>query len=97
MSSKQSQQPLESFKEAISPGYGKIKVEGDEVTAVIFDEEIDPIKLKFIGDGEFEIITEGLTYVALSMHLLFKIVKLIEEADEIIANFEYDDEGELVQ
>ena len=97
MSQTQSQHPLEKFKEAISPEHSKIKVEGDEVTAVIFDEEIDPIKLKFIGDGEFELITEGLTHVALSMHLLFKIVELIEEADEIIANFEYDDEGELVQ
>jgi hypothetical protein len=51
------------------------------VTAVIIDEELDPIECSFHYDGCVNINTEGLTYAILSIENLRTLIRLTNKAE----------------
>ena len=51
-------------------------------SVLIVDEELDPYQCVFNNDGCIEINTSGYTHITLSVEALYRIIELIEIAEE---------------
>jgi hypothetical protein len=51
------------------------------ITAKIYDEEIDLLKCQFNYDNCVEINTKDYSYITLSVNKLYSLIELIEKAD----------------
>lgn len=68
--------------EHLFPEAGLLKTNGENVTATLVDEELDPFECTFNYDGCVEINTSKTNYLTLSMTNLEQLLNLIGEADE---------------
>ena len=48
--------------------------------AIVFDAEVDPIKIKFLDDNNYEIETEGRSYIMIDSNFIDLIEELMVEA-----------------
>jgi hypothetical protein len=71
-----------SIEEDMFPGNGKIVINNGEVTALILDEEIDPIECLFNNDDCVQLNTKDYEYITLSVDNLEDLIRLIGEAGE---------------
>lgn len=81
-----------SIEEKLEPKAGQLQTKGSEVTAVILDEELDPIPLKFNYDNCVQIDTSELSYLTLNHDNLKTLSKLITEAENYFENFDWESE-----
>ena len=71
------------LEQQLYPNCNKLIQEEDCISAIILDEELDPIELNFNYDGCVEIQTDGLKYITLSVRHLENLILLIKEADNM--------------
>lgn len=64
------------------PESGKLIIKDDEISAVITDEELDPIKCDFHNDDCVQLDTDKYAYIILSRENLYKLIKLIDKAEK---------------
>lgn len=69
--------------EQLFPNAWKLKVEDEVTTAIIIDMELDPFECSFYNDDCVEINTEEFTHITLSKDDLYRLIDLIEEAEEL--------------
>lgn len=60
----------------------KLIIDGENVTATIIDDELDPINCSFNNDGCVEIDTKDYSYLSLSVDNLKQLIKLISLAEK---------------
>lgn len=84
----------ENKADMLYPKANKLQTNGSEVTAVILDEELDPIHCKFNYDDCVEIDSSELTYISLSQDNLQTLSRLIKEAEEYFEDYDWDSEDE---
>jgi hypothetical protein len=73
----------EDLEKAIFKSANKLIIgEDEEVTAIIIDEELDPIKCTFNYDGCVELDTTGYTHLSLSFENLKMLQKLLLKAEK---------------
>lgn len=78
---KKNEQNLIIDKE-LFPDSDRLIIKGEDVYAVIVDEEIDPIKCDFGYDGCVTINTENYSYLVLSIENLKTLLKLTKQAEK---------------
>jgi len=78
---------------ALHPESDELKQDEDgNITATIVDEELDAYKCRFNYDGCVQIDTEGYGWITLSKENLYRLMLMIEEAEERYE--EQDDEAD---
>jgi len=60
--------------------------ENEEVTAIIIDDELDPIVCRFNYDGCVELDTKKYTHLSLSFENLRMLKKLLSQAEKYFDN-----------
>ena len=84
----------EDIEDVLFPDNGILEKDSSGTyTAVVVDDELDPIKCTFNNDGCVEIDTEGYTYMSLSIENLYLMIELIKAAEDLYENESDDDEG----
>lgn len=63
------------------PESNKLIIEREQITAVIVDEELDPIDCSFNNDNCVNLDTEGYTYLTLSRENLEQLINLIDASE----------------
>ena len=80
-----------NIAKALHPESDELKTDKDgNITAVIVDEELDAFECQFHNDGCVQIDTEGYGWLTLSKENLYKLMLMIEEAEE-----QYDENKEV--
>ena len=63
------------------PESNKLIIEREQITAVIVDEELDPIDCIFNNDNCVELDTKDYTYLTLSRENLEQLINLIDASE----------------
>lgn len=84
----------ENIENVLFPNNGILeKDKNGTLTAVIVDDELDPVNCTFNNDGCIELNTKGYNTLSLSIDTLYQMIDLIEEAEEQY-DYESGDESE---
>ena len=72
-----------NIENVLFPENGQLKFDEDgNAEAQIVDIELDPIDCSFGNDGCVEIKTEDYSYITLSRENLYKLIELIDQAED---------------
>jgi hypothetical protein len=83
------------IKKMLCPKADILQINGDQASAVILDAELDEIECTFNYDMCVHINTSELSYITLTVENLYKLIDLIEEAEEFYENHEFSDDEEI--
>lgn len=72
---------MDIVKVLVPDAYKLKKIRGGGYKSVIVDEELDPFDVQFHGDNCIEINTDEMRYITLSVHTLYEMIEMIEEAE----------------
>ena len=72
---------LNDYIEAIAPKEGELQSDGETFFANMVDEELDPFRIDFTGDGCATINCKPYTYLSLNEDQLLTLLDLLEESE----------------
>lgn len=73
---------MKNIQDVMFPNNGELIIKGEEITSIIVDEELDPIKCSFNNDNCVELNTKKYNSIVLSIQNLYELIELIEQAKE---------------
>ena len=72
---------MKDFRDELCKNRDELIVNGEDLTATIFDAELDPIQCSFEGDGCVKLDTEELSFIYLTPENLEVLKDLIIKAE----------------
>ena len=72
---------MKDFRDELCKNRDELIVNGEDLTATIFDAELDPIECSFEGDGCVKLDTEELSFIYLTPENLEVLKDLIIKAE----------------
>jgi len=69
------------IEKVMFPESGKLIIEETEISAVILDGELDPVKCEFFNDGCVTLDAKGYEYLTLSRENLEQLIELLDESE----------------
>lgn len=72
---------MKDFRDELCKNRDELVVNGEDLTATIFDAELDPIQCSFEGDGCVKLDTEELSFIYLTPENLEVLKNLIIKAE----------------
>ena len=72
---------MKDFRDELCKNRDELIVNGEDLTATIFDAELDPIECSFEGDGCVKLDTEELSFIYLTPENLEVLKNLIIKAE----------------
>lgn len=72
---------MKDFRDELCKNRDELIVNGEDLTATIFDAELDPIQCSFEGDGCVKLDTEELSFIYLTPENLEVLKNLIIKAE----------------
>lgn len=74
------------IEKVLDPECNQLIIDGDDVSARIFDAELDPIECHFNFSNTVEINTEGLNHIILTKDNLWMLEELIDDSEGYFNN-----------
>lgn len=76
------------IEKALYPQANELVITEDSVSALILDEELDPINCSFNNDGCVELDISDYSYLTLSVSNLKRLIELIEQSESYYKSIE---------